>query len=134
MGTNFYMFTKSKENANKYAPYSYELTDEPEWGYTFHVAKTSLGWLPLFQGHLYGIRSIGGYKNAYDDGCKIFDEYGNFYDWEAFVERVLEYNGGTRGANNNEANIISHLDYSNQYRQRYFTDIDGYEFMGDEFQ
>ena len=62
----------------KYAPYSYELTDEPDWGYKLHVAKTSMGWLPLFQAHENGIRSIREYKEFYDTGeVNIYDEYGN---------------------------------------------------------
>lgn len=35
MGTNFYMITKNKKLAQRYAPYSYELTDEPYLGMRF---------------------------------------------------------------------------------------------------
>ena len=66
MGTNFYLFTKNKKMASKHAPYSYQLTDEPELGYAIHIAKTSYGWLPLFQAHKNGIDSVEEYKEAYD--------------------------------------------------------------------
>ena len=97
MGTNFYLMTQNKAMAKQYAPYSYELTDEPEFGYEIHIAKTSAGWLPLFQGHKDGINSVAGYKAAYGTGeFKIYDEYGVEYNWEAFDERVLKFNGGKR--------------------------------------
>jgi len=98
MGTNFYLFTKNKEMALKYAPYSYELTDDPEFGYEVHIAKISCGWLPLFQAHKEGIRSVKEYKMAYNTGeFKILDEYGDEYDWNGFDERVLQHEGGKLG-------------------------------------
>lgn len=98
MGTNYYLMTKDKQQAQKYAPYSYELTDEPYFGYEIHIAKCSCGWLPLFQAHKEGITSVKEYKEAYDDGCEICDEYGRQYNWEEFTEQVLQHNGGIRGA------------------------------------
>ena len=98
MSTNFYMITKNKEQAQRYAPYSYELTDEPYFGYEIHIAKTSAGWLPLFQAHKDGISSVAEYKVAYDTGeFRIYDEYGSEYNWDAFDDRVLKHNGGILG-------------------------------------
>ena len=98
MGTNFYLFTKNKKIAQKYAPYSYVLVDEPRFGYKIHIGKCSMGWLPLFEAHSDGIRSIKEYKAAYDTGkFKIYDEYNREYDWEQFDERVLQHNGGVAG-------------------------------------
>ena len=98
MGTNFYLMTKNKSMAQQYAPYSYMLTDYPMAGYEIHVAKTSGGWLPLFQAHKDGIRSIKQYKEAYNTGeFEIYDEYGDKYSWEEFDERVLQFNGGRVG-------------------------------------
>ena len=151
------MFSKNKEFVQKYAPYSYELTDEPEFGYEIHIAKTSAGWLPFFQGHKDGINSVAGYKAAYDSGeFKIYDEYGVEYNWEAFDERVLKFNGGIRGVQKPEKITqdktspfydrmlpeympISHMPGSLQsYRfgetyNNYFTDSEGYEFDNREF-
>ena len=144
------MFSKNKEFVQKYAPYSYELTDEPEFGYEIHIAKTSAGWLPLFQGHKDGINSVAGYKAAYD-------EYGVEYNWEAFDERVIKFNGGIRGFQKPEKinqdktspfydkslpdyRPISHIEGSPQsykylFREpnHYFVDPEGYEFSSTEF-
>lgn len=147
MGTNFYLFSKNKEVVQKYAPYSYELTDEPDFGYEIHIAKTSCGWLPSFQAHKDGIVSVRQYKEAYDTGkFKIFDEYGTEYNWAEFKKRVLQFNGGIKGVAprekiNNDKNSpfydkdipeykpISHFEYAHgQYANEYFTDEDGYEF------
>lgn len=159
MSTNFYMITKNKEMVLKYAPYSYELTDEPYFGYEIHVAKTSCGWLPLFQGHADGINSVAEYKEAYDTGWfRIFDEYNTEYNWDSFENRVLKFNGGIHGVQKPEKieqdkNLmfydkslpdyqpISHIRGSSQsYKYMYwetyndyFTDPDGYEFNSREF-
>ena len=153
MGTNFYLMTRNKAMAQKYAPYSYQLTDEPYFGYEIHIAKTSCGWLPLFQGHTNGINSVREYKNAYETGeFEILDEYGDPYTWEEFTERVLKFNGGIRGVEPRkkiEADTtspwydhglpeympISHFDYKydDYYVNDYFVDEDGYEFNRREF-
>ena len=153
MGTNFYMITRSKKVAEKYAPYSYELTDFPYFGYEIHVAKTSAGWLPLFQGHTDGINSVREYKKAYETGeFEIFDEYGDVYTLEEFDERVLKFNGGVRGVaplekietdkNSQwydhrlpEYRPISHFNYKydSYHANDYFSDEYGYEFCRREF-
>lgn len=117
MGTNFYFHTKNKELLKIYAPYSYELTDTPEFAYTIHVAKTSMGWLPLFQAHREGINSVKEYKELYDSGeVQIYDEYGTKYNWEEFDERVLQFNGGRLGAK--EPEYIGH-DLDDKYCPEY---------------
>lgn len=149
MGTNFYLMTRNKEMAQKYAPYSYELTDIPYFGYEIHIAKTSCGWLPLFQGHKDGINSVREYKAAYETGeFEITDEYGDVYTWEEFTERVLKFNGGIRGVMPLEQIEVdpnsmfydprmpdhvpvSHFEYEydgHWKKDDYFTDTDGYEF------
>ena len=153
MGTNFYFMTTDKDAAQKYAPYSYELTDTPYFGYEIHVAKTSCGWLPLFQGHKDGINSVSEYKAAYDtQEFDIYDEYGNLYTWNEFDKRVLQFNGGKRGVapiKKVEADKtsqyydhrmpdhvpVSHFDYKFDiyFANDYFTDPDGYEFDKREF-
>lgn len=151
MGTNFYLFTKNKKVVEKYAPYSYSLTDEPDFGYEIHVAKTSAGWLPLFQAHN-ELHSVRDFKAVYDTGeFKIFSEYGDEYDWNDFEERVLKFNGGVYGVAPRE-NIkqdknsmfydpdlpqclpISHFEYGNgRYASDYYKDEEGYEFTTHEF-
>ena len=149
MGTNFYLFTKNKKTAQKYAPYSYVLVDTPKFGYKIHIGKCSMGWLPLFEAHLNGIRSIKEYKAAYDTGkFKIYDEYNREYNWEEFDVWVLKHNGGVDGAIPKERierhkNLlfydkdlpdwvpISHFD--TKYAYMHFKDEDGYEFTEGDF-
>lgn len=149
MGTNFYLFTKNKKVAQKYAPYSYVLVDEPHFGYKIHIGKCSMGWLPLFEAHSNGIRSIKEYKAAYDTGkFKIYDEYNREFTWPEFDERVLQHNGGVAGVIPKEhiehhKNLlfydkdlpdwvpISHFD--TKYAYMYFKDEDGYEFTEGDF-
>ena len=153
MGTNFYMITKNKTMASLYAPYSYELTDTPYFGYEIHIAKTSCGWLPLFQGHKDGINSVSEYKAAYETGeFDIVDEYGTSYNWDEFEDRVLKFNGGVRGAiptkkivvDKNSAYYdpklpdhtpISHFEYKfdDYFANEFFTDENGFEFDRREF-
>ena len=153
MGTNFFMITKDKATAQKYAPYSYELTDEPYFGYEIHIAKTSAGWLPLFQGHKDGINSVAEYKAAYDTGkFEIYDEYGTQYNWDEFDERVLKFNGGIRGVAEKKKieqdknspyydprmpdhTPVSHFEYKHDiyFVNDYFEDSNGYEFYHRDF-
>lgn len=60
MGTNYYLFTGSKQLARKYfaevseygyVDAEYEIVDEPRLGYEIHLNKCSCGWRPLFQCH-----------------------------------------------------------------------------------
>lgn len=153
MGTNFYMITKNKKMAERYAPYSYELTDAPYFGYEIHVAKTSCGWLPIFQGHQNGINSVREYKAAYETGeFEITDEYGTVYTWEEFDKRVLKFNGGIRGVAPREKieedkdspwydhrlpeyRPVSHFEYKydGYFANDYFADDQGYEFDRRQF-
>lgn len=150
MGTNFYMWTKDKRLIEEFAPFSYKLTDKPDFGYLFHMAKTSVGWLPLFVAHKDGIHSISEYKYAYEyGGFKIYDEYYTEYNWEAFKDRVLKFNGGINGIQKKEKIIQSTAWYDNNvpkympishcsepdctynfgiYSDKYFKDPEGYEF------
>ena len=149
MGTNFYLQTANKEIANEYFSYNYELTDNTTWGYEIHIAKTSCGWLPLFQSHKNVINSVSDIKKLYDTGEFIIkDEYGDIYDWEYFTERVLNHNNGTLKNNPNREERpdyddlhcrmikipISHFDkVYNTSSINYFADSEGYEFTAQEF-
>lgn len=108
MGTNFYLLTKSKEKRDKwFVCGEYELTDIPDWGYEVHIAKTSGGWLPLFEAHE-KVKSVRTIKRLYDEGeFHIFDEYGEEYDWDGFEKRVLEFS-------RDDADAISHIDYAGE--------------------
>lgn len=137
MGTNFYFHTKNKTIAEKYAGWEYELTDIPDWAYEIHIAKTSCGWLPLFQ-YRETMPSVKAMKEAYDTGeFKIYDEYNKEYNWKEFDERVLKFNGGIKGIikpKENENMPISHFDYSNgNYAHLYLKDEEGYEFIWGDF-
>ena len=151
IGTNFYLMTKNKEHRDLYFGYDYELTDVPDWGYQIHIAKTSCGWLPLFQAHR-GIESVKQLKDIYHAGEFIIaDEYGTVYSWDEFDKRVLQFNGGVQGRIprekvEQELNRtwydypkpeylpISHFEYDHgRYASAYFIDPEGYEFTIHEF-
>lgn len=152
MGTNFYFLTKDKEIAQKIAPNSYELTDSPVFAYEIHIAKTSCGWLPLFQGYVDGISSVEDIKKIYETGkVEIFDEYNQEYTWFDFEERVLKFNGGITGVIKKQKYEInpncpfydkdmpdylpvSHFDYGHgKYSHMYYKDKEGYEFTLSSF-
>ena len=119
MGTNFYMFTRKRELKPMFGS-KVELTDEPEFGYEIHIAKTSAGWKPCFEAHEH-IRSVADLKLLYDLGdVSILDEYGKEYNWQGFVERVVKFGDERNWRVNTD-------DYSE------FTSIDGYRFVTREF-
>lgn len=123
MGTNFFFITKDKKLKDELFGWDeWELTDEPDWGYLIHLAKTSLGWKPLFQGSQ-SVKSVADIKHLFDKGAfKIVDEYGEYYDWPAFEKRVIDFNKDNPDA-------ISHPKYENgKYWDHYFVDSEGYEF------
>lgn len=152
MSTNFYLATTDKEARDEYFGYDYELMDNPIWAWKIHIAKTSMGWLPLFQSHEC-FKSIRQLKELYDTGkFKIFNEYGDEYNWPQFDERVLKFNGGVRGAiprkkikvdptspfhdpRMPDHTPVSHFDYKYDYgyANDYFADQEGYEFTTHEF-
>ena len=127
MGTNFYMFTQNKKNKKCFGD-KLRIVDEPDFGYEIHIAKTSAGWQPAFEAHE-NIRSVMDLKEIFARGdVRIFDEYGQEYDWPAFEERVVNFGNkqNYRTANNNEWRNWS--DYLHE-----FTSIDGYRFQDVEF-
>ena len=146
MGTNYYFFTKDKEPCETYFSTTYELTDDPEFGYRIHIAKTSAGWLPLFQAHD-RCHSVAEIKKIYDTGLfRVIDEYGDTYTWKEFTRSVLEHNGGVVGAVPRKEYVqdpysvfydkdmpdhtpVSHFEYGKgKYTDHFFKDADGYEF------
>lgn len=155
MGTNFYLFTQDRAIKDCFYSARWELTDTPDFGYELHIAKTSCGWLPLFEASG-DIRSVKDIKSIYDTGeFKIFDEYGTEYNWDEFKERVLQFNGGTVKNRKVEPYVqnkdsrfydpdfpdytpISHFEYGGiknrpDVLRTYFTDPDGYEFCTTSF-
>ena len=85
-----------------------------------HIAKTSHGYRPLFDGS-WGIKSLKTLECFADDLEEIiFDEYGNEYTWPEFVERVVNSNpDGKRHRSKKSFEII--------------TDPQGHQFAKREF-
>lgn len=155
MGTNFYFKTKVKEFAKKFIDYS--LYDEPDFHYEIHLAKTSMGWLPLFQAHKGIINSVKDIENLYNENypkVTIVDECGEEYSWQEFKTRVIDFNGGVDGAipkspitdnipgtpyydpNLPDYTPISHFDYKGYIYHDLdylFKDENGYEFDSRNF-
>ena len=151
MGTNFYLGTDDKEARDEYFGLNYELTDTPTWLYEQHIAKTSAGWLPSFEASR-SIQSVADIKRLYDTGkFVIYDEYGDYYNWDEFDKRVLQHNGGVLGAIPREKIEqdpnwqfydrdlpeylpISHFEYAEgRWAFDYFKDPEGYEFSRHSF-
>lgn len=148
MGTNFYFKTKVKEFAKQFD--DYETSDRgDDLHYEIHLAKTSYGWLPLFQSHTNMVNSVKDIERLYKENWPdviIIDEYDDEYDWDGFKKRVLEFNGGIDGVmektpitNNTpgthyydpnlpKATPISHFDYKGYDTLTLFKDPEGYEF------
>lgn len=121
MGTNFYIQRKEPE--------VFEVKDY----HAQHIAKTSWGWLPLFEesDKEYEISSVRDIENLMRTGdFVITDEYDVLYTWEEFKERVLDW-----GVDKEEA--ISHIEYAEGDRydspDRYRKDESGYEFYKGDF-
>lgn len=138
MGTNFYMMTKSKQVADEWFGYDRELIDEPDWGYSIHIAKTSVGWRPLFQAHE-KIRSVGDLKLIYETGeFIIYDEYNEVYTWDEFEKRVVDWNKDNPDACGHvkpdrfKPNFYKMYGY-NYSDSRNFLSADGYDFTNGEF-
>lgn len=138
MGTNFYMMTKSKQVADEWFGYDRELTDEPDWGYSIHIAKTSAGWRPLFQAHE-KIRSVSDLKLIYEIGdFIIYDEYNEVYTWDEFKKRVIDWNKDNLDAcghikpDRSKPNFYKMYGY-NYSDSRNFLSADGYDFTNGEF-
>lgn len=91
MGTNFYLYTRNK-GARPLLGNKAELTDEPNFGYLLHVAKTSFGWKPLFEEHEH-VHSVADLKLLFDQVpfAQILDEYGRTYTWPEFEKRVIHF-------------------------------------------
>ena len=94
MGTNFYFSTQDREIKDKYFNYDdYTIVDTPMFGYEVHLAKTSCGWKPLWQDHSF-YHSVAELKEFYfkhKEKLFLYDEYGRFYKWEEFEERVVNW-------------------------------------------
>lgn len=104
MGTNYYFFTKSKELAKNYFPSKLMpnqrrcdgavLVDEPEFGYEIHIAKTSAGWVPLFESYVPTYKyfsEMEAFYMAHKDDLTIMDEYGEKFTWDEFKNTMIRH-------------------------------------------
>lgn len=133
MGTNFYLYTRNK-GARSLLGNKVELTDDPDFGYLLHIAKTSFGWKPLFEEHE-RVHSVADLKLLFDQipYAQILDEYGRAYTWPEFEERVIHF-----GDNENNwrtmANNDLHIPRSSVYDDDYeYISSDGFRFSKNEF-
>lgn len=130
MGTNFYIFTRNKA-AKELLGRKVVLTDEPDFGYELHIAKTSAGWLPLFEAHE-NVHSVADLRRLFDQipDAQIVDEYGEAYSWPQFEERVVRFGNdfNWRSSRNND------FSPGEIYRDPYeYISSDGYRFSSTEF-
>lgn len=93
-----------------------------------HIAKTSAGWKPIFQQYPF-IHSLSEWKTEYEDyDCTIFDEYGQNYSWNDFMEII---NTEQEKGKSHAKEQMEHVDKNSilSYDLYYDLDDDGYEFM-----
>lgn len=140
MGTNFYFYTRSQAVAKLMGPRA-EPTDRHNDAWELHIAKTSFGWKPIFEEHPL-IHSVKDLQKFYADNqtrVTICDEYGQFYSWPEFEERVINfgtpkvfdraagyYTGNWRCEADNDCEHMRHWEGE-------YADPEGYRFSRNEF-
>lgn len=91
MGTNYYMYLKEKKLAAKLSDH-YVLTDDPDFGYSIHLGKTSFGWKPLMevQRGYHTFKKLEHIVLA-NDNIKIYNEYGEWLTWQEYKDTVVDH-------------------------------------------
>ena len=149
MGTNFYLMVKDKKFAEKYFPEEYNLTDVPYFGYEIHLNKRSSGWKILYQAHpkvWNSVEEMLNFINRHKRKVKIFDEYGNTYSLDQYIEEVVKWDKQYKKEeiyyDDNIGYImtpIDHVEMEKRERKRsyenihYWHDKDGFDFTDVEF-
>lgn len=111
MSTNYFAYIKDKSVCEKYG-LTYELTDEPDWGYKTHIAKRSAGWKPLFQSHS-KVNNIDDVISLINEPTvTIYNEYLEPLTVEEFTSEVIEWG-------NDEKNTKSHIQYNEEDCKKY---------------
>lgn len=109
MGTNYYMTTKNKNVAHKFATKiqygdtvewldaEYKLLDEPDFHYEIHLNKLSYGWKPLFQIHkpFKTFAELEQFYFNHKDDIEFEDEYGDKYSFEEYKQEVIDHSNLT---------------------------------------
>ena len=102
MGTNYYLFTGSKQLARKYfaevtdygyVDAEYEIVDEPRLGYEIHLNKCSCGWRPLFQCHkaFKSFAELETFFRKHEKSLTIYDEYGKEFEWSDYKQMIIDH-------------------------------------------
>ena len=132
MGTNVYFYTNNKEIKERYN-LTWELTDEPGFGYKAHLGKRSSCWKPLFQKHNDVINSVVDILDIYDKECssglKLITEYDKEISRDEFYHDFVLWNKDDKKA-------LSHMycEYDVPIiKEYYFLSNDGFEFCDREF-
>lgn len=89
MGTNYYLFSNDKTIKKDYPIADWSLVDEPDFGYQFHLAKLSGGYVPIFEAQPGMYMSYSELKNVVRTGrFVIYDEYNEELSREEFDDLV----------------------------------------------
>ena len=102
MGTNYFLFTRSKRLAHTHfasetewgvTDEEYEITEEPYLGYKVHLNKCSAGWRPLFQCHsaFDSFSKLEGFFEKYKRYLTILDEYGDRFAWTEYKDIIISH-------------------------------------------
>lgn len=141
MGTNYYFRTKDKELA--FDVFNRFEIEEDNY-YYLHLAKTSCGWLPLFQQskNINNIFDIFMMYGKYYRDIDIVDEYGEELSFKKFIDEVVKHNNGTAFDRDLEMTDdmndgvppwtpVSHIEI--EHDNSIYIDNFGYEFCTAEF-
>ena len=94
---NYYLYVADKKLGKEILGQRVEVTDEPDFGYKLHIAKTSCGWLPLFE-KSESVSCVKDIEKIVKDNPSvviILNEENAPLSWDEFKEKVLEHEGGT---------------------------------------
>ena len=102
MGTNYFLFTRSKKLARLYfatetnwgvTDEEYEITDDPYLGYKIHLNKCSAGWRPLFQCHreFDSFAKFEIFFKKHRGSLMVLDEYGEIFTWEDYKDIIVSH-------------------------------------------
>lgn len=125
MSTNYFILTKNKKIIERHK-LSYEITDEPDFGYWVHLAQTAGNYKPLYQAHE-GIRCINDLCRLIktESDIQIYDEYRRPLTVQEFMDSVVMQDGKSR--------LTEKMPYGAYGDSRFFADDGGNEFCEADF-
>lgn len=125
MSTNYYILTKDKSIIERYG-LTYELTNEPDWGYWVHIVQLYSDYVPLFQAHKNVSSLPAVFSLLQETNVTVYDEYYKKMDVAQFCDKLQ-----TICNDDSRKPRTWNMLYDNYLR--YFKDAYGNEFLEGDF-